>query len=51
MSICSKFFKRLIYNEMHNFFTENNLTSPNQSGFSSGDSLCQLITYYYAWHL
>ena len=30
-------FERLIYNEMFNFFTENNLISPNQSGFRHGD--------------
>ena len=38
LPICSKFFERLIYNEMFTFFTENNLISPNQSGFRHGDS-------------
>ena len=38
LPICSKIFERLIYNEMFNFFTENNLISPNQSGFRPGDS-------------
>ena len=31
-------FERVIYNEMFTFFTENNLISPNQSGFRPGDS-------------
>ena len=35
LPICSKIFERLIYNEM---FTENNLISPNQSGFRPGVS-------------
>ena len=38
LPICSKIFERLIYNEMFTFFTENNLISPNQSGFRPGDS-------------
>ena len=31
LPICSKAFKRFIYNKMFDFFTENNLISPNQS--------------------
>ena len=38
LPICSKIFERLIYNKMFTFFTENNLISPNQSGFRPGDS-------------
>ena len=38
LPICSKIFERLIYIEMFTFFTENNLISPNQSGFRPGDS-------------
>ena len=38
LPICSKIFECLISNEMFTFFTENNLISPNQSGFRSGDS-------------
>ena len=38
LPICSKIFERLIYNEMFTFVTENNLISPNQSGFRPGDS-------------
>ena len=38
LPICSKIFERLIYNEMLIFFTENNLISPNPSGFRPGDS-------------
>ena len=46
--ICSKVFERLIYNEIFTFFTENSLTSPNQSGFTPGDSCVNqllVITY------
>ena len=38
LPICSKIFERLIYNEMFTFLTENNLISPNKSGFRPGDS-------------
>ena len=38
LPICSKIFESLIYNEMFTFLTENNLISPNQSGFRPGDS-------------
>ena len=38
LPICGKVFERLIYNKLFNFFQENNLTSPNQSGFKPGDS-------------
>ena len=38
LPICSKIFGRLICNEIFTFFTENNLISPNQSGFRPGDS-------------
>ena len=36
--VCGKIFEKLIFNEMFKFFIENDLTSPNQSGFKSGDS-------------
>ena len=36
--ICNKIFERLNYNELFTFFTDNNLISPNQSGFRPGDS-------------
>ena len=38
LPICGKIFERLIYNVMYDFLTENDLLSPNQSGFRSGDS-------------
>ena len=38
LPICGKMFERLIYNVMYDFLTENDLLSPNQSGFRSGDS-------------
>ena len=36
--ICGKIFERLIYNVMYDFLSDNNLLSPNLSGFRSGDS-------------
>ena len=38
LPICGKIFERLIFNEMFKFFIENELVSPNQSGFKPGDS-------------
>ena len=38
LPICGKIFERLIFNELFNFLLENNLISPNQSGFQPGDS-------------
>ena len=38
LPICSKILELLICNKMFTFFTENNLISPNQSGFRPGDS-------------
>ena len=38
LPICGRIFERLLYNEMLNFFLENDLISPKQSGFRSGDS-------------
>ena len=37
LPICGKVFERLIFNEMFSFLLENNLVSPNQSGFKLGD--------------
>ena len=36
--ICSKISERLTYDELFTFFTDNMLISPNQSGFTPGDS-------------
>ena len=48
LPICDKIFERLIYNIMYNFLTENDLLSPNQSGFRSGDSsINQLLSINY----
>ena len=38
LPIFGKVFERLIYNEMHSFFIENDLISANQCGFKQGDS-------------
>ena len=46
LPISSKIFERLIYNEMFTSFTENNLISPNQSGFRPGDACVnQLLAF------
>ena len=38
LPICWKIFERLIFNELFNFFLENDLILRNQSGFKPGDS-------------
>ena len=38
LPICDKIFERLIYNSLFDFFIANELISPNQSGFKTGDS-------------
>ena len=38
LPICGKIFEKLIFNEMFKFFVENELISPNQSGFKLGGS-------------
>ena len=38
LPICRKIFERVLYDIMFNFFSKNNLLSPNQSGFRPGDS-------------
>ena len=38
LPICGKIFEKLIFNGMFKFFIENELISPNQSGFKPGDS-------------
>ena len=38
LPVAGKIFERLLYNNMYEFFTDNNLISPNHSGFKPGDS-------------
>ena len=38
LSICSKIFERIIYNNMLKYFLDNNLITPKQSGFRPGGS-------------
>ena len=38
LPVCGKIFEKLIFNEMFKFFIENDLITPNQSGFKPGDS-------------
>ena len=45
LTICSKIFERIIYNNACNYLVDNNLISQNQSGFKRGDScINQLIS-------
>ena len=45
LTICGKTFNRLVYNSLFEYFIENDLISPNQSGFKPGDSCTnQLIS-------
>ena len=45
LPICGKVFERLIYDSSFKYFIENNVISPNQSGFKPGDSCTnQLIS-------
>ena len=45
---CGKIFGRLLYDTMHNCFCEYNLLSPNQSGFTPGDScINQLLSIHH----
>ena len=39
LPICGKVFERLIYNSLFEYFIQNDLISPYQSGFKPGDSL------------
>ena len=52
LPICSKIFERLICNSMQKHISDNNLLSPNQSGFCTGDpSINQLLSItYYIFH-
>ena len=52
LPICSKIFERLICNSMQKHISDNNLLSPNQSGFCTGDPcINQLLSItYYIFH-
>ena len=43
LPICANVFERLIFNSLFNYFIENNLLSPHQSGFIPGDSCVQQL--------
>ena len=38
LPVAGKIYERILYNNIYEFFTENNLRSPNQSDFKPGDS-------------
>ena len=43
LTICGKVFERLIFNSLFNYFIEDNLLSPHQSGFIPGDPCAQKL--------
>ena len=43
LPICDKILEHLIFNSLFNYFIENNLLSPHQSGFIPGDSCVQQL--------
>ena len=43
LPICGKIFEPLIYNSLFEYFIENDLVSPKQSGFKPGDSCTNQI--------
>ena len=43
LPVCGKIFEKLVFNEMFTFFIENDLISPNLSGFRLGDSCINQI--------
>ena len=46
LPFCGKVLERLLYNAMFEFFIQNNLIAPNQSGLKTGDScINQLISF------
>ena len=48
LPVCSKILERLIYNSMYKHISDNNILSPNQSGFRTGDlSINQLLSVTY----
>ena len=52
LSIYEKFFERVIYNNVFEYFIGNDLTSQNQSGFKPGNScINQLISITHEIHL
>ena len=45
LPVAGKIFQRILYSNMYEFFTENSLISPKQSGFKPGDScISQLLS-------
>ena len=43
MPICGKVLERILYNSIFEFFIQNSLITPNQSGFKTGDSCINQI--------
>ena len=46
LPICGKVLERLLYNSMFEFFIQNNLITPNQSSYKTGNSCINQLTYF-----
>ena len=44
LPICGKLFEKLIYYDLYNYLSSNNILNSNQSGFRSGDSCINQLT-------
>ena len=52
LPICGKFFERIIFNNVFLFLEDNNLLTPNQSGFRPNDSyINQLLSIVHSIYL
>jgi hypothetical protein len=43
----SKILERIVFKHVYNHIRDNNLLSPNQSGFQTGDSTCNQLSFLY----
>ena len=46
LPICGKIFEKIIFNNLYNYITANNLITKNQSGFQPGDSTTNQLLYF-----
>ena len=45
LPVCGKIFEKVIFDTMYRHFTDNQLLTPNQSGFRPGDSTINQLLY------
>ena len=46
LSNLSKIFEKIVYNQLYDYFTQNNLLSNNQSGFRTGDGTINRLAHF-----